>query len=286
MERACLKGMWGNMTNHELYELIKLPKGAIEQLKQYEDQRKGEIPLAIREKLFARESWDEGIKELQAYLGEDPYCMNMLWEQLNFVRSYTYEEYVKRGISIDVFADTFGFVTRFLTGTQDACGKYKYEWAWWLQRQITLQEFRIGSLEYEFVESNGHREVEVHIPSDADMSMKALSQSVKDFLAFEKKYKPEWEGVVITTFTWMIMPELEELLPNDSNILAFKSLFDVDYVDYEQNWYMGWIFPGYSEINENLPEKTTLHRMLKAHLLSGKKFGIAKGHLVLNRVYL
>ena len=47
---------------------------------------------------------------------------------------------------------------------------------------------------------------------------------------------------------------------------------------------MGWIFPGYSQIDENLPVKTTLHRELKEHLLSGEKFGIAKGHLVLDRI--
>jgi hypothetical protein len=97
---------------------------------------------------------------------------------------------------------------------------------------------------------------------------------------------PDWMDVPITTFTWMIMPELEEFLPKDSRILGFKSLFDIDYVDYNQNWYMGWIFPGYSNVDDNLPEKTTLHRKLKEHLLSGKKFGIAKGHLVLDRVYL
>ena len=225
------------MTNNELYELIKVPEGAVEQLKQYESQRQGDIPSEIKDKLFHRESWDAGVKELRVY-----------------------------------------------QGTQDASGNYKYNWAWWLQRQITLQEFRIGSLEYEFVESNGHREIEVHIPSDADMSMKGLTQSVIDFLDFVKGYMPDWSGVAITTFTWMIMPELEELLPENSKILAFKSLFDIDSVDYEQNWYMGWIFPGYAKIDENLPEKTTLHRNLKAHLLAGKKFGIAKGHLMLDRV--
>lgn len=76
-----------------------------------------------------------------------------------------------------------------------------------------------------------------------------------------------------------------KILTAESKILQFKSLFDIDSVDYEQTWYMGWIFPGYTEINENLPEKTTLHRNLKEYLLSGKKFGIAKGHLVMSRVY-
>lgn len=272
------------MNHLELYKLIDLPEGVIEQLNQYENQRKGEIPNEIREKLFSRDTWEEGVKELQSYLGEDPYHMNILWEQLHLVCTYTYEEYVRRSIPMKVFADTFGFVTRFVSGTKDDLGNYRYDWAWWLQRQITLQEFRIGSFEYEFVDAGGHREVELHIPSDADMSVPGMAQSVKDFLDFERKYMPGWENVSITTFTWMVMPELEELLPPKSNILNFKSMFEIESVDYEQNWYMGWIFPGYSKVDEELPEKTTLHRKLKEHLLSGKKFGIAKGRLLLDKV--
>lgn len=198
------------MTSAEFYDVIQLPEGVIEQLNEYEKQRNADIPDEIMEKLFKREAWDDGVKE--------------------------------------------------------------------------LQEFRIGSLEYEFVDTNGHREVEVHIPSDADMSYEALSKSVKDFLEFEKEYMQDWVGVPLTTLTWMIMPELEEFLEEGSNILTFRRLFDIEFVDYNQNWYMGWIFPGYSEVNEELPEKTTLHRRLKEHLLSGKRFGVAKGHLVLERV--
>jgi hypothetical protein len=272
------------MTSAEFYELIQLPEGVTEQLNEYEKQRKADIPDEIMEKLFKREAWDDGVKELQEFLGEDPYGMNILWEQLYLTYTYSYEEYVKRGIDMKIFADTFGFITRFVSETKDEQGKYKYSWAWWFQRQVTLQEFRIGSLEYEFVDTDGHREGEVHIPSDADMSFEGLAKSVKDFLEFEKEYMPDWVGVPLTTLTWMIMPELEEFLAEGSNILTFRRLFDIEFVDYNQNWYMGWIFPGYSEVNKELPEKTTLHRQLKEHLLSGKKFGVAKGHLVLERV--
>lgn len=273
------------MTHDELYEMIHLPEGVRKQLKEYEKQRKGELPTELVDKLFRRDTWGEAIKELQIFLGEDPYSMNILWEQLNFVCNYSFEEYRKKGISVDIFEDTFEFITRFVSPTRDINGKYRYDLAWWFQRQITLQEFRIGSLEFEFVELNNQRRVEIHIPSDANMSLKALCQSIKDFKTFEEVYMPNWLNVEIVTETWMIMPELEELLTAESKILQFKSLFDIDSVDYEQTWYMEWIFPGYTEINENLPEKTTLHRKLKEYLLSGKKFGIAKGHLVMSRVY-
>ena len=43
----------------------------------------------MKEKLFRRYAWEEGVKELQAFLGEDPYCMKILWEQLHFVCTYS-----------------------------------------------------------------------------------------------------------------------------------------------------------------------------------------------------
>lgn len=273
------------MLPKEFYKIIDLPEGVIEQLDEVEQNRSCEMPVEIKEKLFNRKTWPEGIEELKQFLGEDPYSMKILWEQINLICSYSYEQYVKRGIPDTIFKDTFAFITRFVAPTKDENGKYRYNQAWWLPREITLQEFRIGSLEYEFVEENNQHEVGIHIPSDADMNLKALCSSVADFIEFEKKYFPDWCGTVMTTETWMIMPELEEFLSKDSHIVKFKNLFDIDYVDYEQTWYMQWIFPGYSEINENLPEKTSLQKKLKQYLLSGKKFGIAKGHLVLERVF-
>ena len=106
----------------------------------------------IKDKLFDRNTWESGIAELKDYLGDDPYSMKMLLEQMILICDYSYDEYINRGISLDIFADTFGFINRFVAPTKDSNGKYRYDWAWWLQRQITLQEFRIGSLEYEFVD--------------------------------------------------------------------------------------------------------------------------------------
>ena len=230
------------MNNKELYKELNFPEGLVAQLNDYENHRSKVISSELKERLFNREKWDEAVKELQTFLGDDSYHINILWEQLIFVSSYTYDEYVKKGISIEIFKATFGFITRFVNGTKDKDGKYHYE-------------------------------------------IEALKASIRKFLEFTKTYYPDWQNVEICTDTWMIMPELEELLPVDSKILAFKHLFDIDHVDYEQSWWMGWIYPGYSEINESLPERTTLHRNLKAHLLSGKKFGIAKGHVVLERVF-
>ena len=66
-----------------LYKLLELPQEVIELLDTYGEERTKKIPEEIYRKLFVREKWDEGVKELQSYLGEDPAGMKILWEQLD-----------------------------------------------------------------------------------------------------------------------------------------------------------------------------------------------------------
>lgn len=57
----------------------------------------------------------------------------------------------------------------------------------------------------------------------------------------------------------------------------FLKEHDQNFHTYKFVW--AWWFPGYEKVNESLPERTTLQRRMKKHLLDGKRFGIAKGHL-------
>lgn len=266
------------MDHRELYCLLELPQEVAERLHAYGDIRCVKVPDCLRDKLLKRDEWDEGIRELQELLGDDPDGMKILWELLDMVCSYSYGEYVKRGISKEIFAATMKFCTRFLREHVETFQTYKFISAWWFPRQLSLSEYRIGALEYELVDSQ-EREIAIHIPSDADMQSESVARSIRDFHTFCNRYYPEWEGVRMTCDSWMLMPQLREFLGEDSHILAFQNLFEIDHVDTEATWYMGWIFPGAEQVDERLPERTTLQRNLKRYLLKGNKFGIAKGHL-------
>ena len=266
------------MENIELFRMLEIPNEVEKQLIHYGRSRNVYIPDAIINKILKRDEWDVGIKELQELLDDDSDGIKILWELLNIISKYSYEEYIKRNISNDIFVATMKFCTRFLHEYHQTFQTYKFVWAWWFPRQISLNEYRIGALEYEFVDAE-NREIEVHIPSDADLRKRSVAQSIKNFNEFRAKYYPEWKTVKLTCNTWMLMPELKEMLGKDSNIIAFQNLFEIDTVDYDAAWYMKWIFPGAENIDELLPEGTTLQREMKKYLLDGKKFGIAKGHL-------
>ena len=75
------------------------------------------------------------------------------------------------------------------------------------------------------------------------------------------------------------MPELQQFLKADSNIVAFQKMFEIDTIERNATWYMGWIFPDCDKVDDTLPEKNLLQRELKKYLLAGNVFGIAKGHI-------
>lgn len=266
------------MIQLELYRLLELPNEVKSELIDYGNKRNSEVSNSITDKILQRKEWDSGIKELQDLLGDDSNGIKILWELLNIIENYSYKEYVKREISEDIFVATMRFCSRFINEHYQTFHTYKFIWAWWFPRQISLNEFRIGALEYEFVSSEDN-EIAVHIPSDANLQKESVLQSLNDFFEFRKSYFSEWEKVKLTCDSWMLMPELKELLGEDSNIVAFQNLFEIDNLNYDATWYMGWIFPGCENVNESLPERTTLQHRMKKHLLDGKRFGIAKGHL-------
>ena len=264
------------MKNTELYRMLEIPDEVEKQLINYGKSRNVSIPNVIINKILKRDEWNAGIQELQELLEDDSDGIKILWELLNIISNYSYEEYRKRNISNDIFVATMKFCTRFLHEYHQTFQTYKFVWEQWFPRQISLNEYRIGALEYEFVDAE-NREIEVHIPSDADLRKRSVAQSIKDFNTFRAKHYPGWKTVKLTCNTWMLMPELKEMLGKESNIIAFQNLFEI--VDYDATWYMKWIFPGIENIDESLPERTTLQRKMKKYLLDGKKFGVAKGHL-------
>lgn len=137
-------------------------------------------------------------------------------------------------------------------------------------------EFRIGCLEYEFVEGDTNL-ISVHIPSDADLRKNSVEDSIKAFKEFCKEHFPEWESCSLYCESWLLSPALKDLLDDDSNIINFQKYFTIENVDYESMAVLDWVFPGYTEISEQLPDSTSLQKSMKDYLMQGKKVGWAKG---------
>ncbi|MDE7299037.1 MAG: acyltransferase domain-containing protein [Lachnospiraceae bacterium] len=263
------------MKNAELFYLLEMPGEVAERLQEYEKSKTDSLEMRITD-LIADINSMKGLEgAIKEFVGEDPDGIKMLWEELN-IASGIFGEYQRKGIPAKIFLDTMKFCTRFLNEYYKTYGSYRFIWGWWFPRQLSMREFRIGALEYEYFEEKC---ISVHIPSDADLSKPSVMKSLAEFGEFCKKYYPEWSGMELCCESWLLSPALNKVLGEDSNILQFQSLFEVKETDEESMAVLDWVFPGFDHVSEQLPERTSLQRNLKKYLLSGGKTGWSKGVL-------
>ena len=266
------------MTIPDLCKLLKLPSAVADAVTDYADFCTGALDEKLCIRLLRRESWKQAVEELQHRIGDDPYGFYILAEMLS-VACHTYESYQQMGIEDDIFIATMRFCTRFIEEHRKAYGDYAFKWAWWFVRQLAMQEFRIGTLEYEFVDGE-ERRIYIHIPSDAQMAPECIQESFAAYKCFLQKYYPEWKGVSWYCNSWMLSPTLEQLMPEGSNVVAFQRLFETESVDYESIAVLDWVYPGEKADFASLSENTSLQRNMKRFLLNGGKVGWAEGRLL------
>lgn len=223
-------------------------------------------------KLWRRETWEDGIRELETACGDDPDGFRILTVLMHCLLD-TYEKYQEKGIPDEIFGDTMKFLTRFIDEEERKSKKPAFRWAWWFPRQLSMQEFRVGHYEYELMEIDGQKKISLHIPSDAVLKEGNIPV-IREFL---KKYAPEYQNAEIFCDSWLLAPALKKLLPEDSSILQFQKQFRIVKSDEENPGFLDWIYGTRSLAYEDLPEGTTLQKNMKSYLLAGGKAGVALG---------
>lgn len=264
------------MEHRELYALLELPDEVVHALNTYGNSRDNTFRTTVQDLMEDIELTLQLDKSILAAVTEDTDGFKTLWEELNIAKD-AYDEYVKKGIPTSVFVDTMKFCTRFLAEYHKTYGSYRFVWGWWFPRQLSLREYRIGALEYEFCENEC---ISIHIPSDADFSEQSVLQSLSGFQDFCRQYYPERITWKMECSSWLLSPALRNILPKGSHILAFQNRFDITETDYESMKVLDWVFPGHETVSEALPETTSLQKKMKEYLLEGNSIGWARGTLL------
>lgn len=205
-------------------------------------------------------------------------------------------EYQKQGISDKVFLATMKCLPRFLKETYEMTDSWGFDRGFWTWRQTGGLLFRLGTLEFEYrllkagePLPDGLKEgdpiINVHIPSDADLSSQQLTASyawAKDF--FYHQIPGPWtqaEPKAIICGSWLLSPELYQLLPDNSGIRRFADAYHSYDVQKNDNSIYRWLFQLPSPVPaEQLPERTRLQSSVKKHLLDGGQIGMARGVLM------
>jgi hypothetical protein len=267
------------MTSTELYDLIALPGPVRERFEQWDAEDASVMDPALEGRLLRRDEWEGAYRELAARLGEaDQDHVRLLWEELR-VAVRRWPRWEQAGIPLEIYRDTMAFGTRYLKDGLAAYGHYCFTAGWWFPRQLAMELFRLGSLEFELVREEGVPGIYLHIPTDASLAPEAIDDSFRRVRDFTARFYPDWRDADLYLDSWLMTPVLRAMLPEGSRILAFQDRFELQSVDAENMGAVEWIFPGHREPSASLPENTLLQKRMKAFLLAGGKPGWAKGRL-------
>ncbi|MBN2221815.1 MAG: DUF5596 domain-containing protein [Vallitaleaceae bacterium] len=265
----------------ELCDLLDIRKDAQRMIMGIEDQLDFTNLVEELEQMRNPNTWNLLLGNRKAALEPDEDGMKILTYQLRMV-CLVYDSYKLLGISEEIFVSTMKFFTRFLHDYMDRHGTYRYQWAWWAVRQISMLEFRIGELEYELRTENesAKKIIDIHIPADADISLNKLRESYVRAREFIAKFYPHYIEAEWSCSSWLLAPTLVQVLPTTSKILQFQKSFIITKVDEESIGFMDWVYGRKDIPIDELPEKTLLQRNLKKYLQNQGKIGWTTGTLI------
>lgn len=266
------------ITLKELCLKIQLPAAVIEKVLEIETALDKYAIQPYLELLFTPTTWEEGVEQLKDFLKEDVDGLIMLTSML-LAALKSYENYQMVGISDQIYFDTFACFTRFVKEHRESYGTYGYDREWWTVRQLSLNLFRVDTLEYEMIETDGVRELSIHIPSDAVLTTTNCRASYEAAVDFFARFYPEFQYQNMVCESWLLAPALKEVLKEDSRILQFQKSFQITKEFPEDKDYLEWVYQRSKLPIDELPENTSLQRNLKQYLLKGNQVGTAYGVL-------
>lgn len=261
-----------------LCEMIDMPEEVIQEIETWKVEEYRDVLERYWALIQDKTKWNTAMEEVKEILVDDKNGLKCLAFLLQ-IGIRTYQEYLLKGIPEQIYFDTMCCFSRFVNEHKESYGSYGFDRDWWTARELSLKEFRLGELEYEMVWEEGNNLVSVHIPSDAKLEKQSCRESYRKARSFFAKYAIDYAAVEFYCKSWLLSPKLKELLAEDSKIIGFQNDFILDSFEPEDTGYMLWVFKKEDLSLEEVPQKTSLQRKMKAYLQNGGKIGEGKGHL-------
>ncbi|KFI53723.1 acyltransferase domain-containing protein [Bifidobacterium biavatii] len=262
---------------------IALPQPVFDDVLQIDDDLSALEPHVqnMTDPKIRRSAWTT----LRQMIGSDPHGWKMLRAMLYAAGAYTLPVYRQRGITDDVFDATMACFSRFVGEHRVSYGEYGFDRDFWTIRQLSGRLYRLGQLEFEIADrqdspTGALRSVCIHIPSDALLTPEYCDESFDLARKFIGRHFPEWENAPYECESWLLSPTLPMLLPADSNILKFQRRFVLVGTDMDAPDWREWVYQRSDKPVAELPERTSLQRAMKRHLMQGGKVGVGTGRLV------
>lgn len=136
---------------------------------------------------------------------------------------------------------------------------------------VSRETVHLPKGEWEKILSFDDPVVALHIPADGKLTPEAVDESIAQIREFLKIYFPDYEYKAFTCTSWLINPELVNMMGEKSNISKFCRRFKPLTRKAAGTGVFQFIFhKADPDVTlEELPENTGLERALKAYYLSG-----------------
>lgn len=204
---------------------------------------------------------------------------------LAHLTQYALDVNAARGISREITIATLRDTNIWLDGYYDQEGIRGMGEYCWLRRHFTGDLFQLGRLQFRLEWAapfipEGKQVIETHIPRGRRLIKEDCLESFAMAKEFFAKHFPDHQAKYFFCDSWLLSPDLEEILNPDANILQFSKLWDhvpFDPDDSEQAVRHLYGVNYKREHVVNAPENTSLQRKAKARILAGDNINIGAG---------
>lgn len=160
------------------------------------------------------------------------------------------------------------------------------EWDW-VGRSFRLEVIRIGRLQFEPASLEhaltvsgkmlpaGTPVLHVHVPAGEPLDIGEVMASIDQAPAFFRKYFNR-EFSLLHCHSWLLSPDLKNLLAERSRIIQFQNLFTVYGTDDERQAEER-VFGFLADDPQAYPETTSLQKAVKTYMLDGRTVKMAAG---------
>ncbi len=205
---------------------------------------------------------------------------------LAFLAPYALKKNEDRGINKEITVKTLKDINvwienYFTKNNQLGLGEFS-----WLIYHYTGDLFHLGRLQFRLEKSlDGIPEceyaIETHIPQGEALTEEKCLDAFNDAKEFFNKYFPEMQVKYFMCDSWLLNPNLSEILKPESNVVKFMKLWTpVPFVSDNSSQAIQRVF-GFNFKRANLqdaPENTSLQKALKAYLLQGGTMDLTLGY--------
>lgn len=169
-----------------------------------------------------------------------------------------------------------GNVLKFGRLQLETAGAYKEKYNTYRTKEgrIVFAAGEEAQKDWECLLTKGDRLVSIHIPASGPLKKEECIASFRKMREYLAKYRPDIEYKAVRCSSWLLDPQLKDILPSTSNILAFQTLGHVNASETYVTETIGRVF-GEKAVTDGInavPHKTGMQKRLAAFAAKGGRF--------------